>query len=177
VQVFLSHSSADKPTVRKIAAGLEKLGLEVWLDESRIRVGESIPEAVAGALDDSDLLLLAFSGPALASRWVSRELNVFFMQSMRAEKPILPCKLDDSAPPRLLADLKYADFCTSFEKGMAALVGAVGIAEEVSERRAADEISRRLEAKTCFGAHTRSGRAGRAVGGPRQASGASPSNT
>jgi hypothetical protein len=55
MKVFLSHASADKPTVRAIAQALTDSQIEVWLDEADIRVGESIPEAITSGLFGSDL--------------------------------------------------------------------------------------------------------------------------
>jgi hypothetical protein len=110
MKVFMSHASADMPTVKAIAQALTDSEIEVWLDEADIRVGESIPEGITSGLVSSDLLLLAFSHQALQSRWVKRELNAFFMTAMSSGKPIVPCRLDDSTPPALLADIKYADF-------------------------------------------------------------------
>ncbi|MDA4108912.1 toll/interleukin-1 receptor domain-containing protein [Mycolicibacterium holsaticum] len=123
MKVFISHASADKPTVRAITQALKDSGVNVWLDEADIRVGESITEGVTSGLVSSDLLLLAFSHQALQSRWVKRELNAFFMTAMANDKPIVPCRLDDSDPPALLADIKYADFRDDFAAGMSAVLG------------------------------------------------------
>jgi hypothetical protein len=40
--VFLSHSSADKPVVRELAERLRAAGLRVWLDDWIIRPGDLI---------------------------------------------------------------------------------------------------------------------------------------
>jgi hypothetical protein len=141
MKVFISHASADKPTVKAIAQALTDSGVKVWLDEADIRVGESIAEGITSGLVSSDLLLLAFSHQALQSRWVNRELNAFFMIAMSSGKPIVPCRLDDSDPPALLADIKYADFRDDFTVGMTALLGAVGIAEEISASRIAEDLA------------------------------------
>ncbi|KUI26563.1 hypothetical protein AU196_02830 [Mycobacterium sp. IS-1742] len=141
MKVFLSHASADKPTVRAIAQALSDSQIEVWLDEADIRVGESIPEGITAGLVGSDLLLLVFSRQALQSRWVKRELHAFYMMAMSSGKPIIPCRLDDSDPPVLLADIKYADFRDDFSVGMTAVLGAVGIAEEISASRTAVKLA------------------------------------
>lgn len=140
----MSHASADKPTVRAIARALTNSEIDVWLDEADIRVGESIPEGIASGLVGSDLLLLAFSRQALQSRWVKRELHAFYMMAMSSGKPIVPCRLDDSDPPALLADIKYADFRDDFTVGMTAVLGAVGIAEEISASRTAAELAKTI---------------------------------
>jgi hypothetical protein len=63
------------------------------------------------------------------------------MMAMSSGKPIVPCRLDDSDPPALLADIKYADFRNDFAVGMTAVLGAVGIAEEISASRTAAELA------------------------------------
>lgn len=40
--VFLSHNSADKSSVRKLAERLRQAGLRVWFDEWIIRPGDDI---------------------------------------------------------------------------------------------------------------------------------------
>lgn len=145
MQVFISHASVDKPTVRRIAEGLTAAGLDVWLDEARIRVGDSIPQSVADALESSDLLAFCFSEGAKKSAWASRELNAFFMLAMRLHKPVLPCKIDGAQPPMLLNDLKYADFSSDFDEGMNSLLGAIGIAEAVAEAKRAEKVHETLQ--------------------------------
>jgi hypothetical protein len=41
-EVFLCHSSADKGYVRMVHDDLKNLGLSCWLDENKIKVGDSI---------------------------------------------------------------------------------------------------------------------------------------
>jgi len=40
--VFISHSSKDKPVVRKLGNRLKKDGLRVWLDDRVIQPGDMI---------------------------------------------------------------------------------------------------------------------------------------
>ncbi|MFY9610838.1 MAG: toll/interleukin-1 receptor domain-containing protein [Blastocatellia bacterium] len=44
--VFLSHSSRDKPWATQLAASLEKQGLTVWLDQDQIRPGDDFMKAI-----------------------------------------------------------------------------------------------------------------------------------
>lgn len=41
--VFLSHSSKDKPVVRALAERLRKDGLRVWFDEWVLKPGDNLP--------------------------------------------------------------------------------------------------------------------------------------
>jgi hypothetical protein len=44
--VFLSHNSKDKPTVRQLAKALQARGLQVWLDEEQLVPGRPWQEAL-----------------------------------------------------------------------------------------------------------------------------------
>lgn len=116
---FLSHSSLDKPFIRQLAGDLIANGVDVWLDEQRIRVGESIPEKIAQGLADSDYFLIALSQHSAASEWVKKELNNALVSEVQRRKVhILPLKLDDVEIPLIIRDKKYADFSKSYKSGL-----------------------------------------------------------
>lgn len=123
---FLSHSSKDKPFVRQLAADLTASGIEVWLDEQRIRVGDSIPEKIAQGLAESDYFLIAISHHSADSAWVSKELNNALVQEVERRKVhVLPLRLDDAAIPSAVSDKKYADFSKSYKSGLEDLISAM----------------------------------------------------
>jgi hypothetical protein len=116
---FLSHSSSDKPFIRQLAADLTANGVGVWIDEQRIRVGDSIPEKIAQGLAESDYFLIAISHHSISSEWVKKELNnALINEVQRRMVHILPLKLDDSAMPAIFADKKYANFSVSYRAGL-----------------------------------------------------------
>ncbi len=116
---FLSHSSADKPFIRQLAADLTAAGVDVWLDEQRIRVGDSIPEAIAQGLAESDYFLIAISENSVNSPWVKKELNNALVSEVQRRKVhILPLKLDDTDMPPIISDKLYADFSQSYKSGI-----------------------------------------------------------
>ena len=51
--VFLSHNSADKPRVRRLAERLRAAGLRVWFDEWIIQPGDDIYLAIERGLEAS----------------------------------------------------------------------------------------------------------------------------
>lgn len=75
MKVFISHASKDKWAARRIAADIQTLGLEVFLDEKDIRTGESIDTAIRAHLTDSDHFLLLLSPASVKSEWVLLELG------------------------------------------------------------------------------------------------------
>lgn len=123
---FLSHSSADKPFIRQLAADLTANGISVWLDEQRIRVGDSIPEKIAQGLAGSDYFLIGMSQKSSESAWMQKELNNALMAEVQRRKVhILPLKLDDTPMPPIIADKKYADFSKSYKAGLDDLLNAL----------------------------------------------------
>lgn len=123
---FLSHSSKDKPFIRQLAADLTANGVSVWLDEQRIRVGDSIPEKVAQGLAGSDYFLIAMSQNSAESEWVKKELNNALVKEVQRRKVhILPLKLDDTPIPTIIADKAYADFSSSYKAGFDQLLVAL----------------------------------------------------
>lgn len=108
--VFICHASEDKATARDLASGMERIGAAVWLDESEIRVGDSIVEKISTALDSVTHLLVLLSRHSVARPWVKKELSVALMRQLSEQSiAVLPVRLDDCAIPPILADIKYAD--------------------------------------------------------------------
>jgi hypothetical protein len=123
---FLSHSSKDKPFIRQLAADLTANGVSVWLDEQRIRVGDSIPEKVAQGLAGSDYFLIVMSQNSVESEWIKKELNNALVREVQRRKVhILPLKLDDSPIPEIISDKLYADFSSSYKAGLDQLLVAL----------------------------------------------------
>lgn len=124
--VFISHSSVDKPFVRQLAGDLAAEGIGVWLDEQKIRVGESIPEKIAQGLAESDYFLIAISKKSMSSEWVRKELNNAMISEVKRRKVhVLPLKIDDTDMPDIISDKKYADFSISYKSGLDELLTAV----------------------------------------------------
>ena len=123
---FISHSSKDKPFIRKLVADLTAEGVSVWLDEQRILVGDSIPERIGQGLAGSDIFLLALSENSVASDWVQRELNSALVSEISKRKiKIMPLKLSECAIPAIIQDKKYADFTQSYKSGFDELLAAI----------------------------------------------------
>jgi hypothetical protein len=123
---FLSHSSMDKPFIRQLAADLTANGVGVWLDEQRIRVGDSIPEKLAQGLAGSDFFLIAMSEHSASSPWVQKELNNALVNEVQRRKVhILPLRLDETPMPPIIGDKRYADFSKSYKAGFDELITAL----------------------------------------------------
>ena len=73
--VFLSHSSVDKPRVARLAERLTAAGLRVWFDRPNIDSGEDIVTAIEQGLERSRVLVLCMTKAAFESEWVRLERN------------------------------------------------------------------------------------------------------
>jgi len=123
---FISHSTKDKPFVRKLAADLVASGVKVWVDEQRILVGDSIPEKIAQGLAESDFFLIVVSQNSINSAWVQKELSGALVNEIERRKvTVLPVKLDDASMPDSIKDKAYADFRGSYDEGLNKLIQSI----------------------------------------------------
>jgi hypothetical protein len=122
--VFLSHNSADKPRVRRLAERLRAANLRVWFDEWVIQPGERpspvgrerVAEgrvrerelAIERGLEASRTLVLCLSPAPLASDWVGLERstdgrgNLPFRDPGNAGRRFIPLLLADCTLPDTL---------------------------------------------------------------------------
>jgi len=131
---FISHSTKDKPFVRKLAADLVASGVKVWLDEQRILVGDSIPEKIAQGLAESDLFLLVVTQNSVGSSWVKKELSGALIHEIERRKvTVLPIKVDDAPMPDSIKEKAYADFTGSYEEGLNKLLDSIKSRQVVTD--------------------------------------------
>ena len=71
--VFLSHSSADKATMKELKKSLEKYGIRVWLDENMIVPADPFIKRMDQGLDTSDFVVLWLTAKSLESPFVEHE--------------------------------------------------------------------------------------------------------
>jgi len=109
--VFLSHSSKDKPIVRRLAERLRGDGLKVWLDEWEIRPGDSIPHKIDAGLVRSAVLVLCMSRHSFGSDWAALEYQTFrFRDPLNRELRFIPLRLDETEPRPSLRQFAYIDW-------------------------------------------------------------------
>lgn len=110
---FISHSSIDKPFVRRLREDLEASGVTTWLDEDQILPGQSFVERISQGLESNDHVLLVVSKSFLASEWSLWETNASIASVVGGKgNHLIPVLLDDvwEEVPSLLRDKVYVDF-------------------------------------------------------------------
>ncbi|AYM62020.1 toll/interleukin-1 receptor domain-containing protein [Agrobacterium fabrum] len=127
--IFLSHSHADKPFARKLAADLRSHGHSVWIDEAEINIGDSLIEKIREGLDKVDYVCAVLSKSSVGSAWVQRELDLASNREIDEKRVVvLPVLIEDVQLPGFLKGKFYGD-CRTEEKYpdvVLSLVRAVG---------------------------------------------------
>lgn len=106
--VFISYSHDDKPLAQELAAALEAQGVDVWIDERELRVGDSIIERVATAVAETDFFIALVSESSRDSQWCQKELHLAISGELKREGVVvLPLRVGDVEMPATLADVLY----------------------------------------------------------------------
>jgi hypothetical protein len=106
-KVFISHSSKDKTFARKLQIELFKYPIDVWLDENKLQIGDSLAEVFKREIVSSTDFIVLISEASNASKWVRKEVEFAFSQSSVNVLPILieHCNVDER-----FSGLKYLNF-------------------------------------------------------------------
>lgn len=98
MDVFISHSSANKGVAQRIERALETGGLDVWLDDSEIRVGVLLADELQQSIRNARVVLLLWSSHAAASRWVASE----WLMAIHTGRSIVPFAIDPTPLPQCM---------------------------------------------------------------------------
>jgi len=116
--IFLCHSSSDKGMVRMVHDDLKHVGVECWMDENKIKVGDSIVSKISEGLSVSPVMILFLSPKSVESMWARKEWQSFLSRQLSGDTlNILPALLESCKIPSILSDIKYADFRESYYDG------------------------------------------------------------
>lgn len=115
LNIFLCHSSQDKPIVRELYHRLtSKEWLDVWLDEEKLLPGQDWDMEIEKAVETANAVIVCLSKNSVSKEgYIQRELR--FVLDIALEKPegtifIIPLRLDNCEPPRRLKAWQYADY-------------------------------------------------------------------
>ncbi|HKP11279.1 MAG TPA: TIR domain-containing protein, partial [Blastocatellia bacterium] len=98
--VFLSHSSKDKATVRPLAERLRADGLRVWFDEWEIKRGDNKQTKIKAGLEQSRVLVLCMSANTFGSEWAKLEsYTPRFRDPLNTERHFIPLRLETVSLP------------------------------------------------------------------------------
>jgi len=124
--LFLSHSARDKDFVWRLAEDLAFCEVDSWLDQWELRPGESLHDAIGGALAASRFVAIVI-GPHFAdSRWASDEMKQALARERRESRTIvIPVVAADASLPTFLEDKLYVDLRANYHAGIVRLAALI----------------------------------------------------
>jgi TPR repeat protein len=75
-EVFISHSSLDKPVADAVCAALENIGIRCWIAPRDVRPGLSFAGEITRAIEQSKVMVLIFSAHSNTSAQILREVQL-----------------------------------------------------------------------------------------------------
>jgi len=129
--VFISHASEDKAEVaRPLSKLLRDAGLNVWMDEAELLLGDSLRRKIDLGLRESRYGVVILSPSFFAKEWPQKELDALVAKEDGRAKVILPVRhkttaLDVAQFSPLLADKLSANTANGLHGVAAKIVQAV----------------------------------------------------
>ena len=127
MKVFLSYAHDDLEFVERLKKALTQEGHDVWMDLAELKPGANIFSKVQEGIEESDYVITVLSPSYSKSSWGRLEYQSFARRELVEDRTfILPILIEDAEIPTFLQDRVYADFRTSFNRGMKAVLAALG---------------------------------------------------
>lgn len=96
--VFISHSTKDKPTADAVCAMLESSGIRCWIAPRDVTPGMEWGECIIDAIEECRIMVLVFTMNANDSPQIRREVE----RAVNHGVAILPVRIEDVLPGRAL---------------------------------------------------------------------------
>ena len=113
LQIFLCHSSKDKPKIRLMYQQLINDGFRPWLDEKDLLPGQDWNLEIVNALRSSDVVILFLSNESVSKTgYLQKELKTAI--DIAQERPqgsifLIPAKLEECDVPYGISNLHYVN--------------------------------------------------------------------
>jgi len=127
--IFLSYSSDDRPFALGFAKELQDLGVNVWIDQLGIKLGQNWDNAIEEALEKSDTFLLLISPTSIASQNVQDEVSI----AINAEKKLVPILIKKCDLPMRWQRRQYADLTQEPDKAIKDVLESIGLQEKAAK--------------------------------------------
>ncbi|MGD2091418.1 MAG: response regulator [Candidatus Aminicenantes bacterium] len=128
-KIFISYSHHDQEFADRLVNDLKNAGMEVWIDEKKIKVGSSIPEEINRGISRCHFFCIILSRHSVKSTWVEKEckmaLNAQKQSSLHGIPGLLPILIQEVELPLLLKDIRCAEFLWSYDRGLNQILDAI----------------------------------------------------
>ena len=125
-QVFISHSSKDKPFAWRLVRSLNSYQLPVWFDARELRPGDYLHDSIKDGIKGSDYFVLLLSKNSISSKWVKFELKeAIKTQKLGKDPKVIPVIIKKCRTPRLIKDIYNVDFTKGWAYGLSELLRGI----------------------------------------------------
>jgi predicted nucleotide-binding protein len=100
-RVFISYARPDAHIAQALAAQLNAIGVDYWIDYANLAIGEDWLQAITAGLKGADGVIIISSARSSQSDWVMREIRFAVANNV----PLLPVVVDNYA--NLPSDLAH----------------------------------------------------------------------
>ena len=135
--IFVSYSSKDRPFAEGLVGELRDLGVDAWIDQTGIKLGENWDNAIEEALEKSDTFMLLISPSAVKSPNVQDEASIAFS----SDKTIVPILIKNCDLPMRWKRRQYVDLTQNHEKGLKDIIGFFELKENIAFNKLKDVLS------------------------------------
>lgn len=98
LQVFISHSSADRDVAQKVCDMIEARGLKCWIAPRNITPGREYAAEIVDAINDCGALVLVLTENANDSKFVAKEVE----RAVDRGRPVIPLRVREVKPGKSL---------------------------------------------------------------------------
>ena len=147
---FICHASEDKDFMaRPLHQALKEAGVSAWLDESEIRLGQSIRQKIDEGLANCRSGTVILSRPFFSKNWTQYEMDGLVGRQMQGEILLFPIQhgitIEEirNHSPSLAGLSLWNSSDRSFEEIAAEIVGQLGVSARTSVMSPDDETRQR----------------------------------
>lgn len=114
LNIFLCHTTADKPAVRVLYKQLSASGCNPWLDEENILPGHDWEYEILKAVREADIILVCLSNKSInKAGYVQKEMR--YALDRACEQPegsifLIPLKLEECVVPEFMKRWQFVNF-------------------------------------------------------------------
>ena len=105
IQIFLAHSSGDKPAVLELYERLKAEGYNPWVDRKKLLPGQNWREVIPKALKESDMVIACLSKQSTTTKgYVNEELRLALKEYVQRPPEgiyLIPLKLEPCEIPNM----------------------------------------------------------------------------
>ena len=109
--VFISYSGSDKYIALLIANMLTESGINVWMDDFNVKVGDTVVSTIESGIKESDYFIVLLSEKSIQSDWVKQEIELAYITNHERNRPkIIPIVFDNlpkNKIPKLIMDIQW----------------------------------------------------------------------